>query len=196
MIARDSVLFPEPFGPMIAWTSPLRTTRSMPRRISFWSTLTWRPLISSVDTLSPPAGALRRDGGVLLLRLLGELGERHAVERGGDGGLELQPDKPSAAPLLAHAVEDRIALRGADLRLDRTLERTHDVARGDLGGLARERVAATGPSLAVHQAGLAQHRDKLLEVGLGQLLALRDGVQRDAPPAEVAGEIDHAPHPR
>ena len=81
--------------------------------------------------------------------------------------MELQPDEPGAAPLLAHAIEDRIALGRTDLRLDRPLERAHDVARGDLGGFARERVAATGPSLAVHETGLAQHGDELFEVGLG-----------------------------
>ena len=40
MIASDSVLLPEPFGPMIAWASPLRTTRSIPLRIFLPSTLT------------------------------------------------------------------------------------------------------------------------------------------------------------
>src|SRR2546430_10370086 len=30
-----SVLFPEPFGPMMACTSPARTVRSTPRRISY-----------------------------------------------------------------------------------------------------------------------------------------------------------------
>ena len=34
MITCDSVDLPEPFGPITAWTSPLRTVRSMPRRIS------------------------------------------------------------------------------------------------------------------------------------------------------------------
>src|SRR5260221_6670195 len=116
MIASESVLLPEPFGPMIACASPLRTTRSIPLRISLPSTETWRSLISSVDTdASPPCSRLRRDGHVLLLRLAGQLGERHAVERGRDGRLELQPDKPSAAVLLADAGEDPVAFRSTVL---------------------------------------------------------------------------------
>ena len=35
MRAWASVLFPEPLGPMITWTSPLRTARSMPCRTLF-----------------------------------------------------------------------------------------------------------------------------------------------------------------
>ena len=50
-----SVDLPEPFGPMIAWVSPLPTVRSTPRRIclgpSFVSTLTCRSRISRVDML-------------------------------------------------------------------------------------------------------------------------------------------------
>src|SRR5918995_1365562 len=42
-----SVDLPEPLGPMIAWTSPDRTVRSMPRRISLPATPARRPLISS-----------------------------------------------------------------------------------------------------------------------------------------------------
>src|SRR6266851_5192481 len=42
-----SVLFPEPFGPMMECTSPAFTFRSMPLRISWLSTLTCRFLISS-----------------------------------------------------------------------------------------------------------------------------------------------------
>src|ERR1700737_3652578 len=158
MIASESVLFPEPFGPMIAWTSPLRTTRSTPRGISFASTLTWRSLISSVDTVSPCWRALGRDGDVLLLGLPGKLGERHAVERGRDRRLELEPDEPRAASLLAHAVEDRIALGRADLRLDRSFERAHDVPRSDLRGLASERVTTAGAALPVHEPGFPKDR--------------------------------------
>src|SRR5260221_5355246 len=112
MIASDNVLLPEPFGPMIACASPLRTTRSIPLRISLSSTLTCRSLISSVDTKAVPFCApLGRDGGVRLC-LAGQLGERHAVERGRDGGLELEPHEPGPAALLADAVDDLVTLGG------------------------------------------------------------------------------------
>src|SRR6266571_4161315 len=48
-----SVLFPEPFGPMMACTSPARTVRSTPRRISRPSTEAWRFFISSMACLRP-----------------------------------------------------------------------------------------------------------------------------------------------
>src|SRR5438105_4148058 len=46
MRAFASVLLPDPFGPMTAWTSPLFMPRDTPRRISRPSTLTRRSLIS------------------------------------------------------------------------------------------------------------------------------------------------------
>src|SRR6266545_7728673 len=143
MIVSASVLLPEPFGPMIACTSPLRTTRSIPFRISFPSTFTWRSFTT------------RSGNGQFLLR---EVGECHAVQRLGDGRLQPHPDGAGPAVLLADAVEDGVALRGADLRLDRSLERAHDVSRGDRRRIARQRVAAAGPALAIHEPRFAQRR--------------------------------------
>src|SRR6266849_10072157 len=122
MIASESVLLPEPFGPMIACTEPLSTTRSIPLRIVFPSTLTTRSLISRLDIHTLP-GRRRRD-----------LRERHAVQSLGDAVLELEPYGPRSAVGLAHAVHDRLALGCADLRLDRPFERAHDIARRDLPG--------------------------------------------------------------
>src|SRR6476620_1199028 len=47
----DSVDLPEPFGPMMAWTSPLFTVSDSPWRISRSSTRTCRFLISSNDII-------------------------------------------------------------------------------------------------------------------------------------------------
>src|SRR5687767_3190025 len=192
MTVSESVLLPEPFGPMIACTLPLRMSRSIPLRIVFPSTLTRRSLISrpSVKSLvsfpsSGGGGALGPD----------ELRERHPVERGCDGGLEPEPDLACAAVLLAHAVHDGVPFRGADLRLDRAFERPDDVARSDLRRVAGEDVAAARPPLAGHEAGLPQRGDELLEVRLGKVLAAGDGMERDAPLPPVAGEVDHETHP-
>src|SRR5207247_9410539 len=95
-----------------------RTTRSIPFRISLPSTVTWRSLIT------------RSGNGHFLLR---KIGEGHAVERLGDGRLQLHPHRARPAVLLADAVEDRIAFGGADLWLDRALPRAAGVARGDRG---------------------------------------------------------------
>src|SRR2546427_882912 len=183
MIASESVLLPEPFGPMIAWTEPLSITRSMPFKIVFPSTLTTRSRISRLDMGSLPC------------RGRGKLRQSHAVERAGDGRLKLQPHGARPAVGLAHAVHHGVALRGADLRLDGSLERAHHVAGGDLTRFARERVAAPGAALAVHEPRLAERGDELLEVRLGQVLTLCDGVQRYRPLTPVAREIDHEPHP-
>src|SRR5207244_4460180 len=179
MTVSASVLLPEPFGPMIACTSPLRTTRSIPFRISLPSTVTWRSLMT------------RSGNGHLLLC---EIGEGHAVERLRDGRLKLHPHRARPAVLLANAVEDRVAFGGADLRLDRAFQRAHDVARGDRGRIARERVAAPRAALAVHQTSLAKHRDELLEICLGQVLARRDRMKRDRALLPVAREVDHQAH--
>src|SRR5262249_2567883 len=53
-----SVLLPEPFGPIIACTSPLLTVRSMPRSISRPSTLACKFLISSIAPFSNALSAL------------------------------------------------------------------------------------------------------------------------------------------
>src|SRR5438445_892862 len=188
MIASESVLFPEPFGPMIAWASPLRTARSMPLRIRFPSTLTWRSRIARSATRDSAERGLAR-------RRPRELREVHAVERRGDARLQAKPDRSSAAALLADAVQDGIALGGADLRLDRTLERTDDVAGRDLRRIPGEQVAAPGAALPVHQARSPQRRDELLEIRERQILALGDGVQRHRPLTPVAREIDHEAHP-
>src|SRR6266508_3761487 len=140
MTVRASVLLPEPFGPMIACTSPLRTTRSIPFRISFPSTLTWRSFTMSSGN------------GDFLLR---EVGECHAVQRSSDGRLQLHPDSAGTAVLLADAVQDGIALSGTDLRLDRSFQRAHDVARGDGRRIARQHVTATRAALTVHEPCLA-----------------------------------------
>src|SRR4029453_12239076 len=49
-----SVDLPDPLGPITAWTSPERTVRSMPRRISLPATPARRP--ASCRTWAPWAG--------------------------------------------------------------------------------------------------------------------------------------------
>src|SRR5258706_10946605 len=124
MIASDSVLLPEPFGPMIACTEPLSTARSIPLRIVFPSTLTTRSLISRLDMHTLPRRRLR------------DLRERHAIQGLRDAVLELEPYGPRSAVGLAHTVHDRLALGGTDLRLDRAFERAHDVTGRDITRLA------------------------------------------------------------
>ena len=95
---------------------------------------------------------------------------------------------------LQDAIHDRLALGGADLGLDGPLERADDVARGDVVRISRERVSATRAALPLYEASLAQARDKLLEIRLGQLLTRRDRVEAHGTLAEVPCEIDHETH--
>src|SRR5207249_782833 len=65
MRAFASVLLPEPFGPITAWTSPLFSARETPFRISRPSTLARRSLISkSANSLSLVRSDLIRAAGV------------------------------------------------------------------------------------------------------------------------------------
>src|SRR2546428_13945264 len=91
------VLFPDPFGPMIAWTSPTFTVRSTPFRISLSPTFARNPLTSSraiVLSSAPRGASAHRALEVQAHReqLLGLHGELHR---------EVQED------LLAAAVHDR-----------------------------------------------------------------------------------------
>src|SRR5256885_13525307 len=122
MIASDSVLLPEPLGPMIAWTEPLSTARSIPLRIVLPSTLTTRSLISRLDIHTLPRRGRR------------ELRERHAIESLRDAVLELEPYSPRSAVGLAHAVQDRLALGRTDLRLARPPPRAPPRTRPGLPG--------------------------------------------------------------
>src|SRR5712691_864290 len=72
----DSVLLPEPFGPITACTSPLLTESDTPLRISRPSTLTRRSLISksAIALISLPVASVFKANSVLLL-------VRIAVER-------------------------------------------------------------------------------------------------------------------
>src|SRR6267378_5351888 len=148
MIASESVLLPEPFGPMIACTEPLSTMRSIPFRIVLPSTLTTRSLISRLDMHALPRRRRRK------------LRESHSIESFRDAVLQLEPHRACPAVGLTHAVEDRLPLSGTDLRLDRALECAHDVTGRDLARLAGEHVAASGSALAVHQTGPAKSGDK------------------------------------
>src|SRR2546427_3557586 len=138
MIASESVLLPEPFGPMIAWTEPLSTTRSIPLRIVLPSTLTTRSLISRLDTHTLPRRGRRK------------LRESHAIESLRDAVLELEPYRPRSAVRLAHTVQDRLALGGTDLRLDGPLERTGCGPSRELGRVPSGRRAPAGGNPTVH----------------------------------------------
>src|SRR2546428_4213164 len=192
MIVSASVLLPEPFGPMIACTSPLFTARSIPFRIGLPSTVTWRSLISRSGTSALLHRGLRREAA--RRRRLHEVREAHAVQRRRDVLLDREPHVVRRAARLQDAVHNGLALGRADLRLDRTLERAHDVARGDRLRLASEGVAAAGAALPIHQTGLAQARHELLEICLWQLLAGRDRVEAHGALSPVTREIDHETH--
>src|SRR5207245_5311402 len=137
MMASDSVLLPEPFGPMIACTEPLSTTRSIPLRIVLPSTLTTRSLISRLDMHPLPRRSLRK------------LREGHAIEGLRDAVLQLEPHGARAAVGLTHAVQDRLSLGGTDLWFDRAFECAHHIPGVDVVRPATEAVTSVRSALPV-----------------------------------------------
>src|SRR5438270_2485327 len=65
----ESVLLPDPFGPITACTSPLLTASETPLRISRPSTLTRRSLISksAIASVSLPTASVFKANSVLLV---------------------------------------------------------------------------------------------------------------------------------
>src|SRR5437870_11263628 len=149
MIASESVLLPEPFGPMIACTEPLSMTRSIPLRIVLPSTLTTRSLISRLDMHPLPRRGLR------------ELREGHAIERLRDAVLQLEPHGARAAVGFAHAVQDRLSLGGTDLWFDWAFECSHEISGRDVTRLPRRRATAARAAPAVHESGLVKDGHQL-----------------------------------
>ena len=61
-------------------------------------------------------------------------------------------------------------------------------------GRAREFVAAVGAASALHQFGVAEADDELLEVGPRQVFLLGDVRQAGGPVSVPLGELRHQPH--
>src|SRR6185295_5318714 len=95
-----SVLLPEPLGPIIAWTSPALTVRSMPRRISLPSTLACRFLMTSNRNLS-----LRRRGEPMRESLrIGNVVDGYLGQIVSDEALDVIPDRALRADAAIAAV--------------------------------------------------------------------------------------------
>src|SRR3954453_161762 len=181
MIVEASVDLPEPLGPIRAWISPLLTSRSTPLRISRSSTRTWR------WGMSRPA-----NGGHLLRD---EFGERGVLEGAHDREAHARPEELGGAPVVGVGfprTDDRAVRVGGDAldRRDRALERLDDLGHRDVVGRARQEVAAAGTAPALDEAGLAQSRDQVLQVGERQRVRLRDLGERNGGLAVARGELD------
>src|SRR3954452_9907660 len=172
MIALASVDLPEPLGPMSAWISPLLTVRSTPLRICLSPAWTWRLRISRsamwfsvscrvrVRRSGHRGGVRRGGGGGRRGRSRGaavgegdELGERRGGQRLDDAALHARPQQLGGAAVAGvglvvadHAALGRPALLDDEARHrgDGTLERQDDLVHLDVGGLARQAVAAVG----------------------------------------------------
>src|SRR6478672_6682713 len=206
MIALARVDLPEPFGPIRAWTLPFSTSRSRPRRISLSSALTCRLRISSSansDSVSGLKFASAADRGDERRRLalgrgreLDQLRQRRSGERLGDAALDPGPEqlrRAGAVAVVFVRAEDLAlwrlveALHRGDLPFQRLDHRIHPDLRGGLG----EAVAAVGASGRGDQAGLAQLRDQVLEIGERQPLSLGDGAEGNRGRVGLAAQLDH-----
>src|SRR5829696_4404967 len=167
--AEARVDLPEPLGPMRAWTSPSRTVRSTPRRISARSPLagssaaTWSPsTANSGGTTAPNPSA---DRGVLPTAVVGNPSRDrnvHSFSRGPYTGLAC-PDALAPGP------------RGP----------AAPPVRGARGGLRRDRLAAR------------RHRlDRPRRVGIGLGDGLRGRRRRLRPPGRGAPGVGDRARPR
>src|SRR6187551_634087 len=181
MITLARVDLPEPLGPISAWTLPFSTSRSRPRRISLSSTLTCRLRISSSANFTPFLGleSLASDGRADRCLSLGaavraaegnQLGQRGAREGFGHAALHAHPQQlgrtgvvPVVLVRAEHFAVGRVvkALHRRDLPFERLDHGVH----GDLLRRFGQAVAAVRSPGRGDQAGLAQLRDQVLEVG-------------------------------
>ena len=196
---------PEPFGPMIAWTSPLPTVRSIPWRIS------WSGWPSGRDPQAADHEVLVGGGGRLVGHVadhgsLGiveetatrggdEVGEGHRFEGRGDRVADADPQDVDRAARRAVAGRGVLGVvGGAEHRRDRALEGAQDLAHRDGVGRPGQLVAAVGAARAHDEPGLAQVHDELLEVGARQVLLRGDAGEARRTGPVVARELDHQPH--
>src|SRR5881394_442263 len=185
-----SVLFPEPFGPMIACTSPLPIVRSTPLRISRAATRTWRSsTFNIVLMLRYSADRAFEAHAQKLLRLDREL-HRQLFEHLSAETVHDHVDRVLLGEPALPAVEQLVL---ADLRRRRlVLDARGAVARLDV----RERVRA---ALRTEQQRIAlrvvsrpvRRRQHLHEPAIGILpVPGRDAFREDRA-ARVAADMDH-----
>src|SRR5215212_4477222 len=108
MMTCESVDLPEPLGPMTACTSPLRTVRSMPRRISLPRTPARRP-----SMISSATGHLDQE----VVAVAAQREHRHRTGGREGGGLAgLQGERGAVLPALELAdVGVHLALAQGDV---------------------------------------------------------------------------------
>ena len=103
--------------------------------------------------------------------------ERHPFEHLPDRDLDVAPQLLQAALRVGEA---RVVLGGqAAHRVQRPLERVDDVRHVDVLGGARQTASAAGAAEALHQSGLVQGAELLLEEPERHALGFGDGRARD-----------------
>src|SRR5262245_15555116 len=214
-----SVLLPDPFGPMMACTSPARTSRSIPLRISFPPARAFKPRMTSIG---PPgsvfasagedlpfgfAGApcsFRFAGAPLSFRLANAPLQADAEQL---LGLDRELHRQLAEDLLAEAVDDQV---DGVLRREAALLQIEDLVLADLrrrglvleaGGAVLHLALREGvrPALVAHQervalrvvAGVRRPLQDLHQPAIGVLpVPGRDSLRQDGA-AGVAADVDH-----
>src|SRR5437660_6041961 len=132
----DSVDLPEPFGPMMAWTSPRFTVSDSPWRISRSSTRTCRSLTSSIGILNRS----QKCGGALAAQLSKGLSNR-PFQRDRDQLLRL--DRELHRQLLQHVLDEAIDDEADGLLLAQPT--LGAIEQHVLGDFRRRRLVLEGP---------------------------------------------------
>ncbi len=199
---------PEPLGPMIAWTSPGPTSRSMPWRISRSGAAGRRDAEAADD--EAVVGLRRRGGAVGLVghevgqgsferRGVGEVDGRAGPRRPAAGTRSARVT-PSSAPATASrtrihrrfTVQDEVRSRtaswplvlgGADHRGERAFEGPKDLAHRDVGGRTGQLVAAVRATGRDDKAGVTQARTRAARDTRGACPQRRRSRRSEAGPA-------------
>ena len=199
---------------MIAWTSPLAISRSIPWRIScsgLASGATRRPRMMRRSSSVVGDGRCDGGGGGGLIGhgvIKAPCRSSTATRRWGTRSARvIESSAPAIASrtrthrtltvqreLRSH-VEAVLGIVGrADHRRDRALQGAEDLAHPDVGRGTGQLVAAARAAGAGDEAGVAEAHDELLEVGPRQVLVGGDVRQAGRSGPEPTPELDHEPH--
>ena len=220
MIAFASVDLPEPFGPIRAWMRPFSTSRSSPLRISLSSAR--HVQVADLKLCQFGSFGVRfaglglggaGDRALRARRRLTPFAAGECCSANSTRSASVVPDSALVTPpctrvqssFVAQAWSPSVSCEQETLPSGSAWKHsigaiapssacTTSSMSISLGGPAQP-VAAVGAALALDQAGLAQLRDQVLEVGEGEPLGLGDGAQRHRGAAILAAQLHHQADP-
>src|SRR5689334_637560 len=145
---------------------------------------------SRLDRVAAPMP--RREAGAEYAPLA-HVAERYRAEIEINLPTQLLPEIMRQTSAAIAAAADRRAGFAAD-RLDLLVNRENDVGDASVVAVTHKEIPAAGTAHALDQTAASQLREKLFQIGQGNLLPPGDLGERDRPLLAVPGEIDHPHH--